>query len=208
MQPIMSVMTSIFLLKYLRHELVWIRHKSSFYKMVSEECLKIELLCMDNKVVKEKVNTVIWMHPSAVAILLSTLRNKEMPTLGLLEFSALYWLVSQQSWALSEADTSYFLLQLHCGTEPSSKTCRSFYTKKQVLRVGADLILQVHLFCLFLLLCSIINFCSIWMIHIVPWWNDTTLCFYAFIIKHCSWKNHQVCLGSSVQFIFPKLYFE
>ena len=74
--------------------------------------------------------------------------------------------------------------------------------------VGADLILQVHLFCLFLLLCSIINFCSIWMIHIVPRWNDTTLCFYPFIIKHYSWKNHQVCLGSSVQFIFPKLYFE
>lgn len=74
--------------------------------------------------------------------------------------------------------------------------------------VGADLILQVHLLCLFLLLRSIINFCSIWKIHIVPRWNDTTLCFYAFIIKHYSWKNHQVCLGSSVQFIFPKLYFE
>lgn len=72
--------------------------------------------------------------------------------------------------------------------------------------VGADF--PGHLFCLFLLLRSIINFCSIWVIHIVPWWNDTTLCFYAFIIKHCSWKNHQVCLGSSVQFIFPKLYFE
>lgn len=40
---------------------------------------------------KEKVNTVIWMHPSAVAILLSTLRNKKMPTPGLLQFSALYW---------------------------------------------------------------------------------------------------------------------
>lgn len=128
--------------------------------------------------------------------------GSKLPTLGLWELCFPQWSdhraerAVQHPWVIS------------CSSNSVGQTCRSFYTKKQVLRVGADLILQVHLFCLFLLLCSVINFCSIWMIHIVPWWNDTTLCFYAFIIKHYSWKNHQVCLGSSVQFIFPKLYFE
>lgn len=88
-------------------------------------------------------------------------------------------------------------LHLRLPVSPCGKVTQSqFWVLQKLLQhqagnsgVGADLILQVHLLCLFLLLCSIIGFCSIWVIHIVPQWNDTTLCFYAFIIKQYSWKK-------------------
>lgn len=66
--------------------------------------------------------------------------------------------------------------------------CRNFSRARQVLRGagGAGSILQVHLLCLFLLLLGVISVCAIRTVHIVPWRDGATLCFSAFIIKHCS----------------------
>lgn len=115
--------------------------------------------------------------------------NKQVPVLPPLR--AMWYLVYLFLSLLMKDFISGFLLS-PCGKVTQSQ----FWILSKLLQhqagnsgVGADLILQVHLLCLFLPLCSIIGFCSIWVIHIVPQWNDTTLCFYAFIIKHYSWKK-------------------